>query len=83
MRTATSPVAKELLHEINTTPEEYLPALLEIVRGFRHGILLKPADESIQQGLKEALTGQTLPVSELWKGIDGYVSPPASALSHR
>lgn len=72
MRTATSPFAKELLHEIKETPEEYLPALLEIVRGFRHGILLKPAEESVRQGIKEALAGDTLPVSELWKGIDAH-----------
>jgi len=70
MRTAASPIAKELLQEIEATPVEYLPALLEIVRGFRHGILLKPADESIRQGMKEALAGETLPISELWNGID-------------
>ncbi|WP_041245275.1 hypothetical protein [Geotalea uraniireducens] len=70
MRSAKSVCAKELYHEIETTPEEYLPALLEIVRGFRHGILLKPAAESIRTGMKEALEGNTLPVSELWKGID-------------
>jgi hypothetical protein len=70
MRAATSPVAKELLQEIKATPEEYLPALLEIVRGFRHGIFLKPADESIRQGMKEALSGETLPLSQLWEGID-------------
>jgi hypothetical protein len=72
MRTTASPLAKELLHEIKETPEEYLPALLEIVRGFRHGLLLKPAEESIRQGLKEALAGETLPVSELWTGIDAH-----------
>ena len=70
MRAATSPFAKELLHEIKTTPEEYLPALLEIVRGFRHGVLMKPAEESIRQGVKEALAGETQLVSELWKGLD-------------
>lgn len=70
MRAATSPFAKELLHEIKATPEEYLPALLEIVRGFRHGVLLKPAEESIRQGIKEALAGETQHVSELWKGLD-------------
>jgi len=51
------------------TPEEYLPALLEIVRGFRHGIL-KPADESFKQGMQDVVEGNTRPVSELWKGID-------------
>jgi hypothetical protein len=70
MGPSKSAFAKELYHEIETTPEEYLPALLEIVRGFRHGILLKSADESIRQGMKEALEGNTLPVSELWNGID-------------
>ena len=70
MRAATSPLAKELLDEIKSTPEEYLPALLEIVRGFRHGVTLKPAEETIRQGMKEALAGETLPLSELWKGID-------------
>lgn len=70
MSPAKSTCAKELYREIETTSEEYLLALLEIVRGFRHGILLKPAAESIRQGMKEALGGNTLPVSELWKGID-------------
>jgi hypothetical protein len=72
MKPAQTVCAQELYHEIDTTPEEYLPALLEIVRGFRHGILLKPAEESFRQGLKESLTGETLPVSELWKGIDAH-----------
>lgn len=72
MRIATSPFAKELMHEIKETPEEYLPALLEIVRGFRHGVLLKPAEDSIRQGIKEALAGETQQVSELWKGIDAH-----------
>ncbi len=72
MATVHSILARELYQEIETTPEEYLPALLEIVRGFRHGIMLKPADKSFQQGLKEALSNNTLPVSELWNGIDAH-----------
>lgn len=70
MGTEKSACAKQLVQEIESTPEEYLPALLEVVRGFRHGILLKQADESIRQGMKEALKGETLPISELWEGID-------------
>ena len=72
MSPAKSSCAKELYHEIKTTPEEYLPALLEIVRGFRHGIFLKPADESFRQGMQEALKGHTLPVAEPWKDIDAH-----------
>jgi hypothetical protein len=26
--------------------------------------------ESIQQGLREALSGQTIPLTEMWEGID-------------
>nr|MBF0222871.1 hypothetical protein [Desulfobulbaceae bacterium] len=72
MPRATSVLSKELYQEIETLPEEYLPALLEIVRGFRHGILLKPAEESFKQGMREALKGDTLPVSRLWEGIDAH-----------
>jgi hypothetical protein len=60
---------EEIYREINTTPEEYLPALLEIVRGFRMGIL-KPADESFEQGMRDVMENNTRPLSELWKGID-------------
>ena len=37
MATAQSVNAGELYHEIETTPEEYLPAPLEIVRGTLEG----------------------------------------------
>lgn len=51
--------------EENITPEEYLPALLKIVRGFRLGVL-KPADESFIQGMHDIKEGNIKPVSELW-----------------
>jgi hypothetical protein len=37
---------------------------------FRESITLKSAEESFRQGWQEAMTGNTLPVSELWDGID-------------
>jgi len=61
--------AEEIYREIDTTPEEYLPALLKIVQGFRLGVL-KPADESFKQGMQDALESNIMPVSELWKDID-------------
>jgi len=60
----------QLIREIKDTPEEYLPNLLQIVRLFRESVALKPAEVSFRQGWKEAQTGETQPVSELWKGID-------------
>ncbi|MGB3308984.1 MAG: hypothetical protein WBG32_16010 [Nodosilinea sp.] len=33
-------------------------------------VTLKNAEESFRQGCHEAMTGQTIPLSELWDGID-------------
>ncbi len=59
-----------LVQEIKATPEEYLPALLSIVRIFRDTITLKPAEDSFRQGWKEAMSGETMPIDELWADID-------------
>lgn len=61
---------KKLVHEIKDIPDEFLPNLLRIVQSYRDSVTLKPADESFRQGFKEALTGDTKPVSELWNDID-------------
>ena len=69
MVTQVSTYAEQLVREINEMPEEYLPILLEIVRLFRESVTLKPAEARFRQGWKEALAGETRPVSELWEGI--------------
>lgn len=69
MGLAKTAYASKLYDEIETTSEEYFSALLEIVRGFRHGVLLKPAEDSLRQGMKEALSGNIIPVSELWRSV--------------
>jgi hypothetical protein len=56
--------------EIRETPEEYLPALLAMIRLFRESVTLKPADESFLQGWKEALNNEVLPIEHLWDGIN-------------
>ncbi len=56
----------QLTQEINATPGEYLPTLLNIVRVFRESITLKPAESSFRQGWEEAMSGETMPVKELW-----------------
>jgi len=60
---------QQLQVEINQTPQEYLPNLLQIVRLFRESVALKPATESFSQGWAEAMKGETQPVSELWEGV--------------
>jgi hypothetical protein len=61
---------EKIEQEIQKTPDEYLPMLLEMVRLFRKSVALKPADESFRQGWKEALKGEILPVSELWTNLE-------------
>lgn len=62
--------AEQLIQEIEATPDEYLPLLLEIIRLFRQGITLKPAESSFRQGWQEAMDGETMPIDDLWVGID-------------
>ena len=59
-----------LMREIEATPGEYLPTLLNMVRIFRESISLKSAEDSFRQGWQEAMNGETMPVDELWAGID-------------
>ena len=61
---------EQFANEIKQLPEEYLPNLVQIVRIFRESVSLRPAEDSFRQGWKEALAGETRPVSELWDGID-------------
>jgi len=70
MPTQISAYAEQIVREIKEMPEEYLPVLLEIIRLFRKSLTLNPAEASFRQGWKEALAGETRPVSELWEGID-------------
>ncbi len=60
----------QLIKEIDKTPVEHLPSLLQIIHIFRESITLKVAEESFKQGWTEALQGETRPISELWEGID-------------
>ena len=60
---------EQLIHEIKSTPEEYPPNLLQIVRLFRESVALKPAEASFRQGWKEAIAGETRPVADVWERI--------------
>ena len=60
----------QAIQAIQQTPQEYLPSLLQIIRLFRESVTLKLAEDSFRQGWKETMEGQTIPVSELWDGID-------------
>jgi hypothetical protein len=70
MSTYSTTYTELIKQEIEQTPDECLPLLLEVVHLFRQSVTLKPAEESFQQGWREALSGETMPISELWNGID-------------
>ncbi len=70
MATSILTYREQLIEEINKTPMEHLPYLAQIIHIFRESLTLKPAENSFKQGWREALRGETKPVSELWEGID-------------
>ena len=63
-------ILEKVMAEVEQTPEEYLPNLLEMIRLFRESVTLKSAEESFRQGWYEAMTDDTIPISQLWDGID-------------
>jgi len=69
MATSVLAYREQLVEEINKTPIEHFPYLIQIIRIFRESLTLKPAEESFKQGWREALRGETTPVAELWEGI--------------
>jgi hypothetical protein len=70
METYPISYVEQIDREIRQTPDEYLPILLGLVRLFRQGITLKTAEDSFKQGWQETMRGETLPISDLWVGID-------------
>jgi hypothetical protein len=65
----TTAVLEQLMQEIEQTPQEYLPNLLQLVRLFRESVVLKPAETSFRQEWQQASTGETLQISQLREGI--------------
>ncbi len=70
MATNITKYREQVLEEIEKTPFEYLPALLRLIRIFRESVTLKSAEDSFKQGWKEAIAGDTEPISKLWEGLD-------------
>ena len=60
----------QVLAELETLPEEYLPFVVQLMRTFRESVTLKPAAASFQQGWQEAQRSEISPASTLWDDID-------------
>lgn len=62
--------ADQLVQEINATPGEYLPTLLNIVRIFRESVTLKPMQQ-FHIAANRSLSGMMM----IWMNI-GWLRPP-------
>lgn len=74
-------IIQKIIDELNEIPEDKLNQIYELIHYFRLGLdrekSLDPDDtpteqviEGIQQGMKEALAGETIPLAQMWDGID-------------
>lgn len=70
MTAAATPYRAQVLAELDSLPEEYLPFALQLIRTFRESVTLKHAAASFSQGWHEAQQGDTYPVATLWDDID-------------
>lgn len=70
MASASTPYRKQIEQEVEKIPLEFLPSLLKMMQAFRESVTLPAAEDTFREAWKEARTGQTRPVSELWDGID-------------
>lgn len=70
MATATSTLRRQVQHELDQIPSQHFPSLLKMLRDFRESVSVPSAEECFQQAWKEALNGQTRPISELWERLD-------------
>jgi len=66
----TNVYRKQVIAELDSLPEEYLPYVLQLMRTFKESVSLKSAKASFEQGWREAQKGETHPVEDLWEGID-------------
>ncbi len=75
-------IIQKIIDELNEIPEDKLNQIYEFIHYFRLGLnqekAINPDDdtptpqviEGIQQGMKEALAGETIPLAQMWDGID-------------
>lgn len=69
----------KIIQELRDIPEDKLAEIYELIHSFRINLERESsADETpteiviegIHQGIREALSGETIPLSEMWEGID-------------
>jgi hypothetical protein len=70
MSQGTESYNEQLAAELQQVPEEYMPALIDIIHAFRAGVIQKHFEGELQESLRQARSGETSPIDTLWDGID-------------
>ncbi len=68
--TDTTQLRQQLDAELDDLSPEHLFQVLELARQLRQTDDLKPARECFEQGWKEAMSGETFPIEQLWDDIE-------------
>jgi hypothetical protein len=63
-------VAEEIRREVERVAPERLPDLLCLVRRFREESELPPPVERFRRGWRQAMSGETWPLSTLWEDAE-------------
>ena len=66
----TTTYREELLDELESLPDEYVPFVLQVTRSFKQTLEIRQVEESIRQGLRDIAAGRTYPISTLWDRVD-------------
>jgi len=67
---ATQMYNDQLNEEIRDVPDEYMPALINIVHAFRLGVVQKSLEESFKRSWDQAQGGNIQPIETLWDDLD-------------
>jgi len=70
MELSSQSYSDQLAAELRGVPEEYMPALIDMIHAFRAGVIQKSFEEDLQASFRNAKAGKTFPIETLWDGID-------------
>lgn len=70
MEPSNQAYSDQLAAELRQVPEEYMPALIDMIHAFRAGVIQKGFEEELKASLKDAKAGNTYPIDTLWDDIN-------------
>lgn len=68
MEPSNQSYSDQLAAELKQVPEEYMPALIDMIHAFRSGVIQKSFEEDLKASFQDAKAGKTFPIDTLWDG---------------